>query len=482
MSAAVLPAERRGLWRGVPLGHRPGRRRWTELAMMVFALGLVVGAYAAVGYARDNRVPADVTRYAAGFGALLLVAHLGVRVLAPYADPVLLPIVALLNGLGLVLIHRLDLADADRARQLGRAVPRGDAPLQLAWTAVGVVLFLGVLLVVRDHRVLQRYAYTAAAAGLLLLLIPSVLPARFSEVNGAKIWIRVAGFSLQPSEFAKLALELFFAGYLVAKRELLALVGRRFLGIDLPRGRDLGPVLVAWLASLAVLVREKDLGTSLLFFGIFIAMLYVATERRSWLAIGLLLFSGGAYVAYRLFGHVQERVNIWLHPFADPSGAGYQLVQGLFGLANGGIGGTGLGLGRPDIVPFAKSDFITATIGEELGLAGLMAVLVLFALMVERGLRAGLTVRDPFGKLLAAGLSFGLALQVFVVVGGVTRLIPLTGLTLPFIAYGGSSLVANWALLALLLRISDAGRRPVPEPAVPLAVPVADAPTQVVRR
>jgi cell division protein FtsW (lipid II flippase) len=459
------------------------RRRGVELAMLVFAVGLVAAAYAAVGYAQDNRVPPDAARYAAGFAALFGAAHLGVRRLAPYADPLLLPVVALLNGLGLVLIHRLDLAGAARAHQLGRLLPRGDAPLQLAWTAVGVIFFLGVLLLIRDHRALQRYAYTAAAAGLLLLLIPAVLPARFSEVNGARLWIRVAGFSLQPSEFAKLSLEIFFAGYLVAKRELLALAGRRFLGLALPRGRDLGPVVVAWLASLAVLVREKDLGTSLLFFGIFVAMLYVATERGSWLLIGVALFSAGAYAAYHLFGHVRIRVDIWLHPFADPAGAGYQLVQGLFGLASGGVGGTGLGQGRPDTVPYASSDFITATIGEELGLAGLMAVLVLFALLVERGLRAGLAVRDPFGKLLSAGLSFGLALQVFVVVGGVTRLIPLTGLTLPFLSYGGSSLVANWALVALLLRISDAGRGPTPEPARPAAgVPVEEAPTQVVRR
>jgi len=465
-----------------PDGGRRARRRGVELAMVIFAVGLVAAAYVSVGYAQDGRVPPDAARYAAGFAALFGAAHLGVRRLAPYADPLLLPIVALLNGLGLVLIHRLDLAGDERARQLGRALPRGDAPLQLAWTAVGVTLFLVVLLVIRDHRVLQRYAYTAAAVGLLLLLIPAVLPARFSEVNGARIWIRVAGFSLQPGEFAKLALEVFFAGYLVAKRELLTLVGRRFAGIDLPRGRDLAPVVVAWLASLAVLVREKDLGTSLLFFGIFVAMLYVATERRSWLLIGLGLFSAGAYLAYHLFGHVRSRVDIWLHPFADPSGAGFQLVQGLFGLANGGVGGTGLGLGRPDSVPFAKSDFITATIGEELGLAGLMAVLVLFALLVERGLRAGLTVRDSFGKLLAAGLAFGMALQVFVVVGGVTRLIPLTGLTLPFLSYGGSSLVANWALIALLLRISDAARRPMPEPVAPAGVLLDEAPTQVVRR
>jgi cell division protein FtsW (lipid II flippase) len=372
----------------------------------------------------------------------------------------------LLNGVGLALIHRLDLAPG---------VQHQVAPLQLIWTAAGVVVFVVVLIVVPDHRILSRYTFTAAVVGLGLLLVPAVLPASHSEVNGARIWIRFSGFSLQPSEVAKLCLEVFFAGYLVAKRHVLALVGRRFVGLALPRARDLGPLLLAWLASLAVLVRERDLGTSLLFFGIFLAMLYVATERKSWLVIGVFLFCAGAYASYHLFAHVRERVDIWLHPFAHAQSTGYQLVQGLFGMAQGGIVGTGLGQGRPFIVPFANSDFITATIGEELGLAGLMAVLVLSMLIVARGLRASIGARDDFGSLLAAGLSFGFALQVFFVVGGVTRVIPLTGLTLPFLSYGGSSLVANWAVIALLLRISDAGRRPLPAPVS------AEAATEVLR-
>jgi cell division protein FtsW (lipid II flippase) len=336
---------------------------------------------------------------------------------------------------------------------------------------------------VRDHRLLQRYTYTAGLAGLALLALPALLPARLSTVNGARIWIRFSGFSIQPGEIAKLALMVFFAGYLVAKRDVLALASRRIAGIDLPRGRDLGPVLLAWLASLGVLVVEKDLGTSLLFFGIFIAMLYVATERRSWLLIGLGLFAAGAFFAYQTFGHVHDRLEVWLHPF-DPEiynrafGGSYQLVQAMYGFAFGGILGTGLGQGRPDIVPYANSDFIIATVGEELGLAGLMAVLVVYALIVLRGLRAGIAVRDSFGKLLGAGLAFAIALQVFVVVGGVTRLIPLTGLTTPFLSYGGSSLLAEWAIIGLLLRISDAGRRPE---AVPTPRP-DDALTQVVRR
>lgn len=457
-------------------------RRNTELWMLGFAVLLTAAAYASVGIAHSQRFPAGTLGYAVGLGGLFLVAHLAVRFLAPYADPLLLPAVAALNGLGLVLIHRLDVAAADRARAAGRVVSRGDAPLQLVWTAIGVLLFVGLLAVVRDHRMLQRYTYTAMAVGLALLLIPAILPAGHSEVNGARIWIRFGGLSFQPGELAKLALEVFFAGYLVAKRDLLSLASRRFAGLDLPRGRDLGPVLVAWLASLAVLVRESDLGTSLLFFGIFVVMLYVATERRSWLAIGMGLFAVGAFAAYQLFGHVRERFEIWLHPFNPSyiSGKSYQLVQGLFGLATGGLGGTGLGQGRPDIVPFAKTDFIVAAIGEELGLAGLMAILVLFVLITSRGLRAGLAVRDAFGKLLAVGLAFGFALQVFVQVGGVTRLIPLTGLTLPFLSYGGSSLVSNWILVALLLRISDAARRPAPAPVAP--PPAEDSVTQVVRR
>jgi cell division protein FtsW (lipid II flippase) len=449
-------------------------RRWVELGLLVFAVILIAIAYLNVGYARSGTVPPDTLSYAASLGALFVVAHLALWVLAPYADPVLLPLVALLNGLGLVVIHRLDLAGTDQARQLGRAtLPRSDAPLQLAWTAIGIGLFVATLLLVRDHRILQRFTYTSMAAGIVLLGIPAVLPARFSEVNGARIWIRVAGLSLQPGEVAKILLMVFFAGYFVAKRELLGLMSRRVLGLDIPRGRDLGPVVVAWLASLMVLVAERDLGTSLLFFGIFIAMLYVATRKVSWIALGVLLFAGGAYVAYHLFGHVRDRVEVWLHPYRHASTTGYQLLQGLFGLANGGVFGTGLGQGRPDIVPFAKSDFITTSIGEELGLAGLMAVLVIFLLISMRGLRAGLAVRDDFGRLLATGLAFGFALQVFVVVGGVTRLIPLTGLTLPFMAYGGSSLVTNWVLIALLLRISDASRRPpagpgpLPSPATP---------------
>jgi cell division protein FtsW (lipid II flippase) len=306
--------------------------------------------------------------------------------------------------------------------------------------------------------------------GIVLVMIPAVLPASISEVNGAKLWIKIGSFSIQPGEFAKLALVSFFAYYLVRKREVLSLASKRFLGIDFPRGRDLGPVVTVWLLSLLVLVFEKDLGTALLYFGLFIVTLYVATERASWLIIGVLLFFGGVYVAYLLgssvggpFANFYDRASIWLDPFAPQfvDKEGYQLVQSLLGLGTGGLFGTGPGAGSPGFVPEVRTDFIFAGMGEEIGLFGLSALLVIYLLIVERGLRAGLAVRDSFGKLMAGGLAFTLGLQVFVIVGGISKLIPLTGQTTPFLSAGGSSLMANWMLVAMLLRISDAARRPV---------------------
>jgi cell division protein FtsW (lipid II flippase) len=426
---------------------------------VLFAVVLTLVAFTSVSAAYTNALPSGLLEDGLGFAALAIGTHLAVRWLAPYADPVILPAVIALNGLGLVLIHRLDLVNGT-----GRHATH-NAPLQLVWTVIGIACFIGVLMVVRDHRSLESLTYTAMAVGLVLLVIPALLPAQYSTVNGARIWIRIGSFSLQPGELAKLALEIFFAGYLVRKRAVLALAGRKVMGVTLPRARDLGPVIVAWGASLLILTRESDLGSSLLFFGIFVVMLYIATARRSWLLIGLVLFVLGSLGAYHFVGHVHERVQIWLHPL-DPhyiTDQSYQLAQGLFGQATGGIFGTGLGQGRPDLVPFANTDFIASTIGEELGLAGVMAILTIYLLIVMRGLRAAIGTRDDFGKLLGAGLAFGFALQIFVQIGGVTRLIPLTGLTLPFLSYGGSSLISNWILLALLLRISDAARRPAPE-------------------
>jgi len=454
---------------------QPRKRRNAELVLVLFALGLSLLAYLSVGFNRGE--PVDLTRAypLGGLAVLVLVAHLVLRVRAPYADPVLLPSVTLLNGLGLVLIHVVDAFRGASAVSRGRPAPPDVAATQLVWTALGIALFTVVVLAVRDHRVLARFTYTAGFAAIALLLLPLV-PVLGATINGARIWVSAGGLSFQPGEIAKILLALFFAGYLAAKRDALAVAGRRFVGVDLPRGRDLGPILAAWAVSLGVLVLERDLGASLLLFGLFVVMLYVATERVGWVLLGIVLFAAGAFFAYSRFGYVRARVSVWLNPFADPSDSGFQIVQSLYGLANGGLVGTGLGRGQPTLVPLANSDFIATTLGESLGLAGLMAVIVLYGLVVERGLRTSLTCRDPFGKLLALGLSFTLALQTFVVVGGVTRLIPLTGLTTPFLSAGGSSLVANWVVVALLVVISDGARRPVPAaPAVPGVAQAAQA-------
>ncbi|MBA2955098.1 FtsW/RodA/SpoVE family cell cycle protein [Nocardioides sp. MAH-18] len=434
--------------------HR--RRRGAELFLLILALAVGIGAYAAVGLGVDGEVPADLFGYGAWLAALLVAAHLVIRFAAPYADPVLLPVVAALNGLGLAVIHRIDLAKE------AAGSPHAFAQQQLIWMTVGVALFVITLLAVRDHRVLQRFTYTSGLAAIVLLLLP-LLPGIGRTIYGARIWIHVGPFSFQPGEVAKVLLVIAIAGYLVPHRDALALAGRRVLFVDLPRGRDLGPILVMWLISLGILVFQRDLGSSLLFFGLFLIMLYVATERPGWLVVGALLFVGGAFLAYFLFGHVRERFDIWLHPFDFyESGESFQPIEARFGLGWGGLVGRGFGNGDPNRVPFAESDFIISSIGEELGLTAVMAVLMMYGLIVERALRTAVICRDAFGKLVATGLGSAIALQVFVVVGGVTGLIPLTGLTTPFLSYGGSSLIANWVIIALLLRISDQARRPAP--------------------
>jgi cell division protein FtsW (lipid II flippase) len=452
--------------RAGPVPMPRGRRR-TELAMLIFAVGVVLFAYASVGLSMTGQIPTGLVGYGLAFALLMLLAHLAIRRLAPWADPLMLPLAALLNGLGIVMIYRLQLSG--RGGNPGRIIPTmtsSTTTLQVMWSAVGVAAFIAVLVVIREPRILQRYTYTFGAVGLVLLAIPALLPASLSEINGAKVWITVGGFSVQPGEFAKLALAVFFAGYLVAKRDVLSLAGRRVLGIDLPRARDLGPVLVAWGASLLILVFETDIGTSALFFGLFLVMLYIATQRTSWLLIGGALFLAGALAVSQLSTHVTERFTIWLHPFAIQNvyNSSYQLVQGLYGMGFGGVLGSGLGHGQPYWTPLVQSDFIITAFGEELGLTGLMAILLIYGLIVQRGLRAAVAVRDPFSKLLAGGLAFVLGLQVFVIVGGVTRLIPLTGITTPFLSQGGSSLVASWMLIALLMRVSDTARRPAPQP------------------
>jgi cell division protein FtsW (lipid II flippase) len=445
----------------------PRGRRRTELLMLAFALGVVLAAYASAGLGLNGKLPAGLIEYGAAFAVLVLAAHLAVRRLAPWADPLMLPLAALLNGLGIVMIYRLQ--ESGRGGNPGNRISTMTASTtayQVVWSALGIAAFIAVLAVIREPRILQRYTYTLGALGLVLLAIPALLPARFSAVpgTGAKIQIAVGGFSIQPEEFAKLALAVFFAGYLVAKRDVLALAGRRVLGLDLPRARDLGPILVAWAASLVLLVSESDVGTSAVFMGLFVAMLYIATSRTSWLLLGFVMFVFGAFAAAKLFAHVGERFDIWLHPFAgsNPSNNAFQLVQGLYGMASGGLLGKGLGGGQPYITPLVQSDLVISAFGEELGLAGVMAILLIYGLLVQRGLRAAMSVKDPFSKLLAGGLSFMLALQVFVIVGGVTRLIPLTGITTPFLSQGGSSLVASWMLIAVLARISDTARRPPP--------------------
>ncbi|MGW9305745.1 FtsW/RodA/SpoVE family cell cycle protein [Streptomyces cyaneofuscatus] len=451
-------------------------RRNTELMMLVFAIAISVFAYANVGLALDGSLPSGMFGYGAGLILLGGVAHLVVRKFAPYADPLLLPLATLLNGLGLVLIWRLDQSPrlVQRAEQLYGAYSP-DAPKQLLYSAIGVAFFVAVLMILKDHRILQRYTYISMVVALILLIIPMFFPA----VNGAKIWISLGPFSIQPGEFAKILIAVFFSGYLMVKRDALALASRRFMGIYLPRGRDLGPIITIWALSILILVFETDLGTSLLFFGMFVVMLYVATERTSWIVFGLLMSAVGAVGVASFESHVQQRVSAWLDPFSPETWAqSDQLGQSLMAFASGGTLGTGLGQGHSDLIMFAaNADFILSTVGEELGLAGMMAVLLVYALIVERGVRTSLAARDPFGKLLAIGLSGAFAIQIFVVAGGVMGLIPLSGMTMPFLAYGGSSVLANWALIAILIRISDTARRPAPTPS-----PSTDAEmTQVVR-
>ncbi|MFZ0118054.1 MAG: FtsW/RodA/SpoVE family cell cycle protein [Pseudonocardiaceae bacterium] len=466
------------------MSERPAATgRGVELGLLVFAAGLVTLALVLVEAEQKQQLSRSLLYLGLAYLGLFAVAHAAVRWLAPHADPLILPCVALLNGLGLVMIHRLDLANAAAAMDAGEPVPAADASRQVAWTAVALVLFVAVLWQVRDHRSLASYGYTLGLVGLGLLVLPGVLPASISQINGAKLWLRLGPLSIQPGEFAKIGIIVFVAVFLVTNRELFTTAGRQLLGMTFPRPRDLAPLLAAWGLSIGVLALEKELGASLLIFGVVLAMLYTATERLSWVLIGLVFFAAGSVLAYHLFAHVRVRVHVWSDPFASYYGSGYQVAQSLFGLGTGGLAGTGLGGGRPELVPVANADFIMAGIGEELGLIGLTAVLVTYLLLATRGLRAALSVRDTFGKLLAAGLSITIALQVFIVTGGVTNLIPETGLTTPFLSYGGSSLLANYMLIALLIRISHAARQPSPSaPPRPHPVPLASASTELVTR
>lgn len=447
------------------------KRRGVELFMLVLALAISLGGYFLTHLNIDGALPPEWP-WAVAIGVVLVgVAHGVVRWRLPYADPLILPMVVLINGLGIAMIHRLDLGSDPRMHS---------AELQLTWAAVAILAFCAVVVLLRDYRVLNAYPYLLFLIGLILLLLPLV-PGIGKENNGARIWIQLGSYSFQPAELAKIVLSVAFAAYLVEKKDVLALAGGKLGRIVLPRPRDLGPILVMWLASMAVLVFQKDLGTSLLFFGLFVTMLYIATERSGWPVIGLTLFGAGAWAASLVFSHVQTRIVAWLDPFSDFD-RNYQVIQGQFGFAWGGLFGTGWGLGRPNSTPLPKSDFISAAIGEELGMVGLTAVVLIYGLIVARGLRAALGARDPFGKLLAAGVSFVFAIQVFAIIGGVTRLLPLTGLTTPFMSQGGSSLVANWMLFGLLLIITHQVRRPALEPAGanPVAS-LAEEPTVMVK-
>ena len=415
-------------------------RRNAELALLVLANIIVVGAYALVGLGLDGTIPVDLTTFGLVLAAAYLLAHVLVRRLAPTADPVFLPAAVLLAGLGFAAIYRLN-------PELGGA--------QTLWLLLGLTLFALTLVVIRDHRQLDAYTYTIGLLGLLMLLLP-LAPRIGKEVRGAQLWVDLGPLQFQPAEIGKVLLVIFLASYLNARKELLAVATRRIGPLALPEPRHLAPLLVAWGISLIVLFLQRDLGSSLLFFGIVVVMLWVATGRGAYLVLGVLLFGVGAFAGYTMFDHVQDRVAVWLNVFRPSliQEEGYQLAQSLFALATGGIAGTGLGQGRPGFIPDAHTDVVFSALGEELGLLGAMALLLLFVLLIFRGLRAAVRSPDGFGQLLATGLATVLALQTFVIVGGVTRLIPLTGITLPFVSYGGSSLIANFVLLALLIRIS----------------------------
>ena len=422
--------------------------RRKEFGLLILAAVIIGVAMVNLEVALGNALTLEVIYIVGGFIGVFTIAHLALCFLAPYADQVMLPVAALLNGLGLIMIYRLD-----------SALENSMATRQVMWTLVGVVLMVLVLVFVRDHKVLSRYSYLLGLIGLILLALPMVWPIQPDTAADAKIWLTIGPFSIQPGEFSKILLLLFFAQLLVNKRALFTVAGYRIFGMDFPRLRDLAPILLVWAIALVIMAGENDFGPALLLFATVLGMLYLATNRVSWLLIGLVLVAVGGFGIYQISDKIQAR----FANFQDPIGnyeTSYQLAQALFGMSWGGITGSGLGQGYPHIVPVAWSDFILSTVGEELGLVGLAAVLTLFMIFISRGMNAALKVKDSYGKLVAAGLSLTLAIQIFVVTGGISAMMPMTGLTTPFMSAGGSSLMANYILLGLILRISDSAQRP----------------------
>lgn len=420
------------------------KRRNTELGLIVMAVLITGVSYTLSALGRDSDIPANLGPFLGIIMGLLIVAHVATRRLAAGADGVLLPLAALLNGLGFVMIARID------AEEL--------AGRQATWTLIGVGLYVAGLIAVRRVNDLRRYQWTFFVIGAGLLVLPFV-PGVGRSVGGARIWVRVGPIGFQPGELAKICLALFFAGYLTERRELIAAGTWRVGPFNLPEPKHLFPILAAWGVSVVVMIGQRDLGSSLLFFTLFVIMLWVATEKASFLLIGTGLFAAAAYTAYQLFGHVQDRVSIWIDPWSRYDDKGYQIVQAMFAFGSGGLAGSGLGLGTPTKIPAVENDFIFAAFGEELGLFGATAILLSFVLMLGAGFRTAVRAERTFEKLLAVGLTTILGVQAFIIIAGVVRVLPLTGVTLPFVSYGGSSLLANYLLLALLMRISDSTAR-----------------------
>ena len=424
-----------------------------ELIGLVPVAGLLVAGFASVFVVRGEQLDNTSLIFGAYFLAICLAAHLFLRFRLPHADPYLFPLVALLAAIGLVMLYRID---QDLARD------------QANWFVVGLVLFVLTITFLRDYHVLERYRYVIVTAGLLLLMLPR-FPFIGSQVNGAYLGVEIGPIAFQPAEFGKLAVVIFLASYLREKREVLVVGAKRIAGITLPPLKHLGPMLVVWGAAMLMLVFIRDLGSSLMFFGAFLALIYAATNRISFVIIGLLMFLVGSWFFASTVSHVGERIDIWLDPYEDPEGSGYQVLQSMFAQADGGLFGQGIGesLLRPPgggqpLIPEVETDFIYALIVNELGVFGGCGVILIYALIAARGFKTATIAPDGFSKLLAAGLTAVFALQAFVIIGGVIRVIPLTGVTLPFVSYGGSSVIANMVLLALLLLISDRARRPDP--------------------